>query len=173
LISKIIPERPSFNVNIKYNLRDFTKSSSSEIVNTIVPFVYEHRVGCVTGNKIRPLSDYVIEKTVCNADIAGKIGNVARDFIKRNPSAVATNESEVSASMKRILDTDTETRYCFVNRNANCTSDKIVAYNRNVVFYLEVIFASFIFTYLFALLMHVVYFNGLIFILYGEDIEKL
>lgn len=172
LISKIMPERPSFNVNIKYNLRDFTKSSSSEIVNTVVPFVYGSRVGCLMDNKIKPLPSYVMEKTVCNADIPGKIGSVARDFLQRNPLIVASNESEVAASMKKIIDKDTETRYCFVNKNANCASDKIVAYNRNAIFYLEVILASFFLTYIFALLVHIVYFNGLIFILYGENIEK-
>jgi len=125
------------------------------------------------GNKIKPIPSYVMEKTVCNADIAGNIRSVARDFLKRNPSIVASNESEVSANMIKILDTDTETRYCFVNRNADCTSDKIVAYDRNIIFYLEVGLASFVITYLFALFLHVVYFNGLIFILYGEDVEKL
>jgi len=171
-LNNIMPERPFLNVSIKYNLKDYTKSSSSEIINTIASFTDGYRVGCLTKTKVKPIPSYVMNKTVCNSDIPSKIRSVARTFIKSNPSIIKANEDQVVSDMEKMIAEDKETRYCFINQGANCTSDKIVAYERNIIFYLEVFFASFGLTYLFALIIHVMYFNGLIFILYGADIEK-
>ena len=169
MVSSVVVEQPGFNVDIRYNLRDFTKATSSDIVNTVPAFVDGYRVGCKVEKRVKPLSDSVINKTVCNSDLANRLDVVSATFLKVNPSAITTDKKAIAAAMAKTISEDKETRYCFVNQGANCMSYNIVAYERNIFFYVEVFLISVIVTYIIAVILHVIYFNGLIYILYGGE----
>ena len=167
IMSEAIPEK-SFNVDIKYNLREFTKTSSKDIANTVPAFnLLNYKVGCFEDDKIKYVSYSALNETVCSSDLRSNIDKVAEIFLQNNPLIKDTKENAIK-EMTKILDEDTETRYCFVSKNANCTSDKIITYKRNPIFYLEVFLASLFSTYLVALILQFVYFKGFIYIIYGK-----
>jgi len=167
IAGSLIPET-DFNVDIKYNLREFTKTSSKDVVNTIPAFnLLNYKIGCLEDGKIGYISTYYLEKSICSSDLRGNIDKVAEIFLKNNPLIKDTKEQAISG-LTKVLDTDTETRYCFIQNEVGCSSDKIVTYKRNIIYHLEFFLAPLVSTYLFILILRFIYFKGFIYIIYGK-----
>lgn len=163
-----IPET-SFNIDIKYNLREFTRTSSQDVINTIPAFnLLNYKIGCLKDNKeIDYVSNYNLKKSACSSNLRGNIEQVAETLIANNPSITSTKEGMINY-LNEKLDEDVETRYCFIHNDVGCNSDKIITYERNIIYSLESFIAFFASVYLFALILQVIYFRGLIYIIYGK-----
>lgn len=163
----VIPEK-TFNVDIKYNLREFTKNSSKDIADTVPAFnLLNYQVGCLENGKINSVPYYALNETICSSDLRGNIDKVAEIWLQKHPLIKDTKEQTI-IKITTVLDEDTETRYCFVSKDANCISDKIISYKRNLIFYLEMFLASLVSTYLVVLILRFIYFKVLIYIIYGK-----
>lgn len=168
MTSEVIPET-IYNVNIQYNLRDFTKNSSPEIIDTIPAFIsLNYKIGCLDGNRIDYFWISDLNKCICSSDLRGNIDNIALLVSQKNVEYSNVSKSKMIAALTDTLNKEAETRYCFIVNSVKCSSDKIVAYRRNIIFYLEMFFASLILTYMVGLFVQFVYFKGLIFIIYGN-----
>ncbi len=158
----------TFNVNIKYNLQDFTRASSKDMANTIPAFrPIDYKVGCLNGNKIESVSIISLERSVCSPDLRGNIDKVAEIFIQENYLNASAKEQMVN-DMTKFLDEDTNAGNCFLN-GVNCVPDKIITYKRNAIFYLEVCFFALLATYLMVFILQFLYFKVFLFIIYGKN----
>jgi hypothetical protein len=168
LLNISIPEN-KFNVDIKYNLREFSKNSSKDIANTVPAFnLLNYEVGCLKNdNSIKHFSNFALEKSICSSDIRRNIDKISEIFLQKHPSINDSKEQAIY-SLTRVLDEDTESRYCFINNDIGCSSDKIIAYQKSPVFYLEVFLISVFLTYLNILFLQLIYFKGFIYIIYGK-----
>lgn len=185
-----VEEKP-YNINIKNNLRDFSKNSDKSVSNTVPLFLEQGgNIGCLEGNRINYVSTYSLrEKTFCSADILTHIDQASRkvltngslnskskriitdeDFNKLNGgSGKVLSEEERNNLLSDVISKDSEKRYCFVSADIDCSSDKIISYNKNVVYYLQVITYSLISVYLVSLFLQVLYYKGFIYIVYGRN----
>jgi hypothetical protein len=163
-----IPEK-KFNISIQYNLRDFTKTSAKDVVNTIPAFnLMDYKIGCLKDSSINYVSTYDLNNSVCSSDLRGNIDKVADIFMKNNYQFADKTKSQMVQMIAEALEKDTEYRYCFLNQSIGCMSDKIITYKKNFIFYAEVLIASVLATYLYSLILQFVYFRGLIYIIYGK-----
>lgn len=164
---QFIPEK-KFNISIQYNLKDFTKTSARDVADTIPAFnLLNYEIGCLNGNDINYVSTYGLDKSVCSSDLKGNIDKVADLLMQKNYSYKGTKDQAI-ASLKIMLDKDLEQRYCFVSKDLNCTSDKIITYKKGYIFYAEVFLISVLLSYLCSLILQLMYFKGLIYIIYGK-----
>ena len=156
----------TFNTTIKNTLRDFSKNSDKSIANTVPSFLEQGgKIGCFENNKIGYISTYTLEnETFCSADISSHLDEATQKIIGGGSLTVERRKELLS----EMLTKDTEKRYCFMPNVLNCSSDKVISYNRNVIYYLQVIIYSLFTTYLFSLFLQVLYFKGLIYIVYGK-----
>lgn len=183
-----IEERP-YNINIKNNLRDFSKNSDKSVSNTVPLFLGQSGdIGCLEGSRINYVSTYTLEnKTFCSADIlshldqaskkvltSGSLTSEPKRFItdeeydKLGGQVKVLSEDDRSSLLLDVISRDSEKRYCFVSNEIDCSSDKIVSYNKNIVYYLQVIVYSLISVYLASLFLQVLYYKGFIYIVYGK-----
>lgn len=155
-----------FNTTIKNNLRDFSKNSDKSIVNTVPLFLKQGgEIGGLENNTIGYVSTYTLEnETFCSADISSHLDEAADKVIGDGTLTVERRREALS----EILAKDTEKRYCFIPNDINYSSDKVVSYNRNAIYYLQVLVYSLLSTYIFSLFLQILYFKGLIFIAYGK-----
>ncbi len=163
-----IPEN-TFNVDIKYNLQEFTKTSSQDVANTIPAFnILNYKIGCLQDNKeIKYVSDYDLEKSICSPDLKGNIEEVA-ELILANNFYITFSKEQVVSLINEKLNESTKARYCLIYKDIDCTSDKIIAYERNIVYYLESFLTFCASLGLFILILRVIYFKAFIYIIYGK-----
>lgn len=161
-----IEEKP-YNINIKNNLRDFSKNSDTSVSNTVPLFLKQGgSVGCLEDNRIKYVSAYALEeKTFCSADIPSRLDDVSQKFIGNDSSTVERRKELLS----EMISKDSEKRYCFISNEIDCSSDKVVSYSKNTVYYLQVIAYSLISVYLVSLFLQVLYYKGFIYIVYGKN----
>lgn len=166
--SGIIPDS-IVNFKIKNNLRDFSKNSDVSITNTVPAFLNQHgKFGCLQNNKIEYISTYILEnKSICNADIKLNLDETAKT-INSMAEYKLTPVEEVKKSILEKLYENNEKRYCFIHKDISCSSDKIVNYRLNSFYYLQTATYSLLSTYLFSLLVQIIYFKGFIYIIYGK-----
>lgn len=133
IYSESIGEYP-YNVTIKNNLRDFTKNSDKSIGNTIPLFLGQGgSIACFENNKINSKSTYTLEsESICSADISSHIDEAVAKIPVEGNLTFETRKKLLTG----ILASDTEKRYCFTSKSLNCTSDKIILYSRNEIYYL-------------------------------------
>ncbi len=175
-VSYLIIQERAFNITIKNNLRDFSKSSEESMINTVPLFLKQnYKFGCLENNKITYVSDYTLEKKAfCNPKIENHLEDVADKLIKDqhpeilNSISYQRDRTELVDFLKKTLQEDTEKRYCFIGADINCYSGNIISYRRNFMFYLEGTICALILTYLFSLFSQITYFMGLIYIVYGK-----
>lgn len=160
-----------FNTTIKNNLRDFSKNSDKSIVNTVPLFLKQGgKIGGFENNTIGYVSTYTLEnETFCSADISSHLDEAADKIIGNGTLTVERRRDALS----EILAKDTEKRYCFIPKDINYSSDKVVSYNRNAIYYLQVLVYSLLSTYIFSLFLQVIYFKGLVYIIYGRRSKDL
>ncbi len=160
-------EEKHYNINIKNNLRDFSKNSDKSVSNTVPLFLEQGgNVGCLEDNRINYVSVYTLEKkTFCSADILSHLDQAAEKF---NGNDSLTTEKRGDALLD-IISKDSEKRYCFISNEINCSSDKVVLYNKNAVYYLQVVAYSLISVYLVSLFLQILYYKGFIYIVYGKN----
>lgn len=162
-----LPEN-NFNTSIDGNLREFTKNSSKNIDNTIISFIEQGKVGCLNNSKIEYLSSYDLKKDgICNADISGNIDKVSQIVLNSQSYKDLTRE-KVKDGLLKVLSEDKELRFCFIPNSVSCSSDNIVTYHKNIVFYAEVVLITLLFAILWYLLIMFVYYKGFIYIIYGK-----
>lgn len=161
----------TYNISVKNNLRDFSKNSDKNIANTVPLFLKQTgSVGCLEDNKIGYVSTYVLEdETFCSADISAHLDEAAEKIIGNGTLTVDKRRELLSGALVK----DTEKRYCFIPKDINCSSDKVVSYNQSILYYLQVIIFPIIITYLFSLFFQVTYFKGLIYIIYGRKFKNV
>jgi len=171
--SENIPENIS-NLKIKNDLRDFSKESSTSTINTIptntIPTFLKQRgkFGCLQKDEIKFVSTYLLEnKSICSADINLNIDEISK-FINDIAEYSSTNIEELKKSILNNLNENNEKRYCFIHKNIDCMSDKIVNYDFNILYYFQVIIYSLLSTYLFSLFLQIIYYKGIIYIIYGK-----
>ena len=161
----------AFNITIKNNLRDFSKNSDKSITNTVPLFLEQGgKIGCFENNKMAYVSTYGLEnETFCSADISAHLDEAAGKIIG-DGSLTFEKRKEL---LSEALTNDTEKRYCFIRKEGvDCLSNNIISYERNFIYYLQAIVYSLIATYIFSIILQIVYFKGLIFIIYGKNIEE-
>jgi|GEM_PF-3542563 len=163
----------SFNITVKNNLRDFSKQNNSSIANTVPLFLEQSdKIGCLENNNVKYVSTYTLEnETFCSADIPSHLDEAANKIIGNGTLSVEQRRDALS----QMLAKDTEKRYCFVPivpNSLDCSSDKVIAYNRNTIFYLQAIIYTLIASYIFSLILQVIYFKGLIYIIYGRKVNS-
>lgn len=157
----------AFNTTIKNNLRDFSKNSNKSIANTVPLFLEQGgKIGCFENNKISYVSSYNLENdTFCSADISAHLDEAAGKIVGDGSLTLEKRKELLSGALLK----DTEKRYCFINKESiDCLSANIVSYDRNFMYYLQAIIYSLISTFLFSLFLQILYFNGLIYIVYGK-----
>jgi len=165
----------------KYNsaiitLRDFTKSSSENIDNTIPEFIkIDGSTGCLdlTTNHVDYLSSYDLNLDgICNANIQKNIDKVAKLVLAENVAYRNYTSDEIKGLLQHILDTDTEHRYCFIPISVKCSSDKIVNYRHNALFYLEALGIAIIVFFVWTIIIISIYYKGIVYIIYGSNKVK-
>lgn len=157
----------TFNTTIKNNLRDFSKNSDKSIANTVPLFLQQGgKIGCFENNKIGYVSTYSLEnETFCSADISAHLNEAAEKIVGDGSLTLERRKEALSEALAK----DTEKRYCFIRKEGiDCLSNNIVSYNRNFVYYLQVFAYSLLATFLFSLFLQVLYFKGIIYIVYGK-----
>lgn len=166
--SENIPENIS-NLKIKNNLRNFSKESSTSTINTIPAFLQQRgKFGCLQKDGIKFVSTYLLEnKSICNADINLNIDETSK-FINGITEYSSTNIKDLKKYILNNLNENNEKRYCFIHKDIDCMSDKIINYSFNILYYFQVIIYSLLSTYLFSLFLQIVYFKGIIYIIYGK-----
>ncbi len=153
LVSSQTISDSTFNSKIKNNLKDFSASSDVSLSNTIPNFLQQDtKFGCLQDSgKIDYVSTYSLQNSsFCSADIGSHLSDVS-DMIIRNQNP--NSKDNLVGALTEIMRRDTEKRYCFIDHDISCASNKIVAYNHSVVFYLLVGIYSLIATYLFSLFL--------------------
>jgi len=164
-----ISER-SFNISVKNNLRDFSRESNTSIANTVPSFLAQNnKIGCLENNNVKFVSTYTLEnETFCSSDISSHLDEVANKIIGNGTLTVEQRRDALS----QMLAKDTEKRYCFMPISLNCSSDKVIAYDRNAIYYLQAIIYTLVATYIFFLVLQIIYFKGLIYIIYGTKVDS-
>lgn len=185
-----VEEKP-YNINIKNNLRDFSKNSDTSVSNTVPLFLEQGgNIGCLEDNRIKYVAvDTLEKKTFCSADILTHIDQASRKVLtsgslnsesKRiitdeefnnlngGPGKVLSGE-ERNNLLLDVISRDSEKRYCFVSADIDCSSDRIVSYSKNIVYYLQVIAYSLVTVYLVSVFLQVLYYKGFIYIVYGKN----
>lgn len=167
------------NSKILSNLNEFTAKQDTSISDTVSLFTEQYsQIGCLEDSgKISYVSSYTLEnKAYCSADLSAHLPSVADRIIReQNPSAVyntsqyQSDKNGLIQALNQRLSEDTEKRYCFVNKDIVCSSSSnIVAYKPNILFYLQGLIISAVGLYLFSLFAQLLYFKGLIYIIYGN-----
>jgi hypothetical protein len=171
LISLGMVKEEIFNTNIKNNLRDFTKNSDKSVANAVPLFLEQgNKIGCLENSKISYISTYTLEtKVFCNADIPGHLDEASRFYANL---ITGSSTGELKNALSEVLSKDTEKRYCFMHKDLDCSSDKVISYSRNAIYYAQVIGYSLIAVYFFSLILQVLYFKGLIYIIYGKNLNS-
>jgi len=161
-----VEEKP-YNINVKNNLRDFSKNSDTSVSNTVPLFLEQGgNIGCLEDNRIKYVSVYTLEKkTFCSADIPSRLDDVSQKFIGNDSSTVERRKELLS----EMISKDSEKRYCFISNEIDCSSDKVVSYNKNAVYYLQVIIYSLVSVYLVSIFLQILYYKGFIYIVYGKN----
>jgi hypothetical protein len=173
MVGDSIPEK-NFNISIKYNLQEFTKNSSRDIANTIPAFnLLDYKIGCLNGSNIDYVSDYALKKSICSSDVRSNIKEITEFMLLDSEQAYSDyNKQTLEKAVIEKIDESNEKRNCFIHKDVKCASDKIVAYKKNIIFYLEQILISIFFILLFVLILQVVYFKGFIYIIYGNKYKN-
>lgn len=166
LIFSSVVDENQHNITIKNNLREFSKNSEKTIANTIPLFLNQaDKIACFESSKISYLSRYDLEtKSICSSDIESNADKIAQSYLKDHTASV----DEKKKLILDILAKDSEKRYCFIHNDMKCASDKIISYNRNPLFYLQVFAYSLIVACLFSYILQILYYKGLIYIIYGK-----
>lgn len=166
LFFEFLPEN-KFNITVKTNLEEFTRNSAQDIINTIPLFVgLENRVGCLENNSVRSIYNYELEGNACSSDLRGNIIEIATMLYSGNPEYSSVRK--LQSDLITLLDNDMSKRYCFIRKDLECSSNEIISYERNIIFYLESLLISVIIIYILGLLFQIMYFKGLIYIIYGK-----
>lgn len=155
------------NTTIINNLRDYTASNSFSTDNTIPAFLeMSGDLGCYdpTTNNISYVGEYYLEKSYCNYDFITNADKVVDFFNKQFPEKNFTKEG----LFNKILNKDTEKRYCLIDKDASCKSDKIVKYNKTTMFYIEAIFYSLLAVIIWGFFWSLFYHRVFLYILYGN-----
>lgn len=158
------------NSTIISNLRDFTASSDFSTVNTIPSFLeINGELGCYNPEKseIDYVSEYLLEGSFCSYDIVYRVDDAVSFFNRNNPGANYTRDG-----LSKILNKDTNKRYCLIKRGIDCQSRNIVKYNKASLFYIEAIFYSLIPVLIWGALGIVFYYRLFLYIIFGNK-EKL
>ncbi len=161
-----ISETP-FNTKIINNLRDFSKNSDKSMANTVPSFLKQgQKIGCFEDGKYNYVSTYSLQhETFCSSDLSSHLDEAAQ-VIMGDDSLTFERRKE---ALSEALTNDKEKRYCFIRKQGvDCLSNNIISYNKNIIFYLQVIASSFLTAYLFSLFLQLLYFKGLIYIIYGK-----
>lgn len=158
-------EKNENNIYIYNNLREFSKNSDPATTNTVPSFLAQKgQVGCLDNNILRDISTYYLEeKSVCSSDVLKNIKQIAARLNEIHNTNYSTDTYEEG------LKNTTETRYCFISADVNCSSDKIIMYKKSNIYYLTVVGYSLGITYLASLLLQLIYFKGFIYIVYGKN----
>jgi hypothetical protein len=171
-ISIQIVNEYSFNINIKNSLRKFSENSDKSVANTTYYFLEQgDKFGCLEEDgRITHLSIYTIRnEALCSADISVNIEEVAKEVSDRWKDRMQKYSiQEIKRFITEVIHEDKEKRYCFVSKNINCSSEKIIYYKRSYVYYLQITAYSLVSTYIFSLFLQLVYFKCLIYIIYGK-----
>lgn len=158
------------NSTIINNLRDFTASSDFSIVNTVPSFMaIKGELGCFNpdANEISYVSEYLLEESFCSYDIVYRVDDAVRFFNRNTPGADYTRDG-----LSKILNKDTDKRYCLIKKDIDCQSRNIVKYNKASLFYIEAIFYSLIPVLIWGALGIVFYYRLFLYIIFGNK-EKL
>jgi len=164
-ISTITPNKR--NTIIINNLKDFTASSNYDIVNTIPFFLKtDGEIGCYNSEtkKISYASEYFLQKSFCSFDIINRADDVVNLFNKENPGANYTR----SDLFNKVLNKDTEKRYCLINKDVDCLSKNIVKYRKTSLFYIEAMTYSLVVVSLLGLLLIFLYNRVFLYIIFGH-----
>lgn len=165
IVSENISEKV-YNTTVKDNLRNFSKNSEKDITNTVPIFLkYGAKVGCLENDKITQISNYFLdENSFCSPDIPNRIDDASKKLSKNASLSI----EDTKVALLSVVAKDTEVRYCFLNKNLNCSSDKIVSYNKSFIYYLEILLYPLLLTYLTSLLVQILYFKGLMYVIFGK-----
>jgi len=124
---------PVKDVRIINNLKDFTKSSSPNIKNTLPLFLDQSgKLGCLNpeSKRISYLNTWGLEKNItCNADIVENFESII-DIMEARYAG--SPEADIRDSLLKALAGDTRPRYCFVGTGVGCSSEYIVKYERQL-----------------------------------------
>lgn len=158
------------NSTIISNLRDFTASSDLSTVNTIPSFLeINGELGCYNPDKseIDYVSKYLLEESFCSYDIVYRADDAVSFFNRNTPGANYTRDG-----LSKILNKDTNKRYCLIKKDIDCQSRNIVKYNKASLFYIEAIFYSLIPVLIWGAFGIVFYYRLFLYIIFGNK-EKL
>lgn len=162
-----VEEKP-YNINIKNNLRDFSRDSDKSVSNTVPLFLKQSgSIGCLDGDRINYVSTYALEKgSFCSAEISSHIDEAANKIVGDGSLTFEKRKELLSEALNK----DTQKRYCFVHKESiDCLSENVISYDKNVVYYLQVIAYSLISVYVVSLLLQILYYKGFIYIVYGKN----
>ncbi len=154
------------NTTIKNNLRSFTQNSSPSVTNTVPDFLAQGtKFTCLKSGIFDQISVYDLSsKAFCNLNISNFVDELAEQFT--GDGRLTLEERKVA--IKDALSRDREKRYCVIHKDIDCASENIVVYTHNILFYAQVLSRTLVTVYVFSLIVQLIYFKGLIYILYGK-----
>jgi hypothetical protein len=160
----------NFNSTVQTNLKDFTAAQDKSVSDATSLFLNKYsQIGCLEDSgKISYVSTYELKnQALCSADLSAHLSDVA-DKIISSENISANYKNELIGKLSQTLQEDTEKRYCFVPKNICASSGNIVAYKHGAIFYLQIAIYALVITYLLSLFLQLMYFKGLIYIIYGK-----
>lgn len=173
VIRNEIVKENSFNISSKENLKTFSANSESKDQVNLIPSFFQKRekVGCIKGNKIKEIREFELDKSFCNKDIENNSDAITTYIQKRIPEywdITHNNLKElIIKKYNEFLLRDWEKPYCFIETSLDC--DKIIAYQKNILFYIQAIFYIAIIIYILSILWQLAYYKWIIYIVYGSD----
>jgi hypothetical protein len=157
----------STNISVITNLRDYTKTSSED--NSIQGFLsVRGSTACLNGNELHYFSEYILSSEgVCNIDMTANIDKVV-GVMRSQQRFQKFNTEEIRSTVLNELQNGKERRYCYMPVSLDCESKNVVKYYRNYIYYLKPVLLSFLATSSAALLMQILYYRGLIYVIFGS-----
>lgn len=165
-------EPTTLNSKIIIDLNTFTKNNDPNLIDTIPSFLeLNGNLGCIDRKKknINHRSSYLLEKSICTADVGKNLKAIARILPLKIDSYSDVDVQEIEESLRKIIARDSERRYCFIHNDVDCSSHDIVKYKGNIVFYFQVAGYVILVLTTWSLFWLFFYYKVILYIVYGNN----
>lgn len=153
------------------SLEQYSKDNQGQI-NTVPTFLQSYqdsvyKIGCFKDGSVMRVYPFQLNDTYCNANLKDKVWEISGEI--KNKSYPDADRNDLYIKLQSIVDKDVRSRTCFMPKNVGCSSDELFSYRQNeAVRAGESIAVAALSTGTWVALSALIYFKGLIYIIFGK-----